>query len=122
MILPVRSGGALAVAALAGLAVASVSSGSTRQSAPRPTVPRTVNVTNIVRATKTQPGVPVLVSQRLAALGSSVTSPRGPYIARPKQITFSTSRVGSGLAVYVDHLKWVDWNQPVAFASGIVHT
>jgi len=118
MILPIRSGVALAVAAVAGLAVAGVASGSPRHSA----TTRTVTVTKTVQATKTQPGVPALVSQRLAALGSSITSPRGPYLARPHKITFATSRVGYGLAVYVDHLRWADWDQPVAYASGTVHT
>jgi hypothetical protein len=48
-----------------------------------------------------------------------VTGPRGPYASRPSKITFST---GSDFAAYVDHLSWVDWGKPVAYASGIVHT
>ena len=81
------------LAAIAGVAIAGVASGSTRQ--------------------------PALVSKNLALFGSSVTGPRGPYAARPTKITFST---GSYFAAYVDHLSWVDWGQPVAYARGIVHT
>ena len=65
---------------------------------------------------------PALVSTNLAGFGSSVTGPRGPYASRPSKITFSTYPVGLGLAVYVDHLSWVDWGKPVAYARGIVHT
>jgi hypothetical protein len=70
-----------------------------------------------------QPGVPAVVSKNLAAFGGSITGPRGPYSARPSKIAFSTSLVGGpNLAAYVDHLSWVDWGQPVAYASGVVHT
>ena len=62
---------------------------------------------------------PALVSKNLAGFGSSVTGPRGPYASRPSKITFST---GSDFAAYVDHLSWVDWGKPVAYARGIVHT
>jgi hypothetical protein len=62
---------------------------------------------------------PALVSKNLAAFGSSVTGPRGPYASRPTKITFET---GSYFAAYVDHLSWVDWGKPVAYARGIVHT
>jgi hypothetical protein len=97
--LVICSGMALALAAIAGVTVPGVASGSARQ-----------------------PGVPAVVSKNLAAFGSSITGPRGPYPARPSKITFSTYPVGEGLAVYVDHLSWVDWGQPVAYARGIVHT
>ncbi len=55
-----------------------------------------------------------LVSVRLAAIGANVTSPRGPFRTRPAKLVF-----GSGL--WIDHLKWADWGQSVAFASGMVH-
>jgi hypothetical protein len=80
-----------------------------------------VNVTGVASGSARQP-LPALVSKNLAPFGSPVTGPRGPYASRPSKITFSTSRVGLGLAVYVDHLSWVDWGQPVAYARGIVHT
>ncbi len=64
-----------------------------------------------------------LVSEKLAALGSSVTSPRGPYRARPRKIAFDLGGYyGAGTkGLWIDHLKWVDWGQPVAYASGVVH-
>jgi hypothetical protein len=62
---------------------------------------------------------PTLVSKNLAGIGSSVTGPRGPYASGPSKITFSNR---SDFAAYVDHLSWVDWGLPVAYARGIVHT
>ncbi len=125
-ILPIRFGVALGVAAIAGVALAGsagVATGSVRRGPSTRTATRTVTVTKTVLATTTQPGVPAFVSQNLAAFGGSVTSPAGPYRAHPSEITFSSSPVGGpNLAVYVDHLSWVDWGQPVAYASGIVHT
>jgi hypothetical protein len=90
---------ALALTAIADVAVPGFASGSVRR-----------------------PGVPAAISRNLAAFGGSITGPRGPYPVRPTAITFSTYPVGLGLAVYVDHLSWVDWGQPVANARGIVHT
>jgi hypothetical protein len=59
----------------------------------------------------------------LAAFGSSVTSPRGPYRARPRKIGFDLGGYyGAGTkGLWMDHLRWVDWGQPVAYASGVVH-
>jgi hypothetical protein len=65
---------------------------------------------------------PALISKNLAPFGTDVTKPRGPYQARPSKITFDTSKVGYGFAAYVDHLKWIDWGKPVAYARAIVHT
>ncbi len=53
-------------------------------------------------------GVRALVSEQLGL------SSRGPYRARPVKIEFDQD-------LWIDHLKWVDWGQPVAFASGVVH-
>lgn len=65
----------------------------------------------------------VLVSVRLAARGSSVHSPRGPYSARPFRLSFDLGGYyGAGSkGLWIDHLKWVDWGHPVAYASGMVH-
>jgi hypothetical protein len=123
--LPVRSGVALALVAVAGVSVAGIASGSARHSTSRRTLTVTKTKTKTVYSRSATNAAPVaaLVSLGLASFGSSITSPRGPYRARPSKITFSTSPVGGpNLAVYVDHLSWVDWGQPVAYASGIVHT
>ena len=125
MVVLVRSGVALSLAfvAVAGVAGAGIASGSTRHSTSSRTV--TVTKTNTVYSPSATNVAPVagLVSLRLAAFGSSISSPRGPYRGRPSKITFSASPVGGpDLAVYVDHLSWVDWGKPVAYASGIVHT
>lgn len=123
-ILSIRSGVglAVAVAAVAGATLAALPAGVATGSVRHDGTTRTVTVTKTVPLSATQAGVPVLVSQNLAAFGSSITSPRGPYRRRPSEITFSTCPVGDGLAAYVDHLSWFDWGQPVAYASGIVHT
>ncbi len=63
------------------------------------------------------------MSVRLAGMGSNVTSPRGPYRARPTKLAFDLGGYyGAGIkGLWIDHLKWVDWGQPVAYASGVVH-
>jgi hypothetical protein len=77
-----------------------------------------------VLTTTNAPGVAALVSQNLAALGSGVTSPRGPYRAHPAKIAFDLGGYyGAGTrGLWIDHLTWVDWGQPIAYASGIVHS
>jgi hypothetical protein len=74
-------------------------------------------------STTNAPGVPALVSVKLAALGLSVTSPRGPYRARPAKIMFDLGGYygAATRGLWIDHLTWVDWGQPIAYASGIVH-
>jgi hypothetical protein len=118
-ILPTKPGVALAVAG----AIVGPATGAHHRHCPPP---RTVKVTRTrtvyVRSTTKARPVAARVSQRLAAFGSNIRSRRGPYRARPREIIFATSGVGNGLAIYVDHLTWVDWGQQVAYASGIVHT
>jgi hypothetical protein len=69
------------------------------------------------------PRATTLVSVRLAALEGNVTSPRGPYRTRPTKIAFDLGGYyGAGTkGLWIDHLKWVDWGQPIAYASGVVH-
>lgn len=64
-----------------------------------------------------------LVSVTLSALGVGVISPRGTYRARPTKIAFDLGGYhGAGTkALWIDHLRWVDWGQSVAYASGLVH-
>jgi hypothetical protein len=64
-----------------------------------------------------------LVSVTLSALGVGVISARGPYRTRPRKIAFNYGRYyGAGTkGLWIDHLKWVDWGKPVAYASGLVH-
>jgi hypothetical protein len=100
--------------------VTDIAAGSVR--APRAqsmTSPRSVGA----RAEATTHRVATLVSVRLAGLGSSVTSPRGPYQVRPAKIAFDLGGYyGAGTkGLWIDHLKWVDWGKPVAYASGLVH-
>jgi hypothetical protein len=94
MMVPVRSGVALALVAVAGVAAAGIASGSTRHSTSSRTVTVTKTKTIYSRSTTNAAPVAALVSLRLATFGSSITSPRGPYRARPSKITFSTSPVG----------------------------
>jgi hypothetical protein len=73
---------------------------------------RTVTVTKTVLATTTQPGVPALVSSR----GENA----GPYVAHPASLSLipaspSNAQPPETKAV---HLHWVDWGQPIAFATG----
>jgi hypothetical protein len=75
--------------------------------------------TDHLLSTANAPGVAALVSQNLAPVGMSVTSPRGPYRTRPARLSFSDDRYNGYL--WIDHLTWVDWGQPIANASGIVH-
>lgn len=86
---------------------------------------RTVTVTRTVhvRSTTSAPGVPARLSVRLAALGTSVSSPRGSYRARPAKIAFNLGGYyGAGTkGLWIAHLTWVDWGQPIAYASGTVH-
>jgi hypothetical protein len=110
---------AAAVLAVTG-AVAGVASGSGGHSGATRTVTVTKTRTVYVLSTTNTPPVAARISRRLAAFGTGITSPRGPYLRRPAKITFSTGPYN--LAAYVDHLRWVDWGQPVAYASGSVHT
>jgi hypothetical protein len=85
--------------------------------------PRTITVTKIVHvlSTTNAPGVSALVSQNLAPYGSSIQSPRGPYRPRPAKLTFDEGGIVGSTSLWIDHLTWVDWGQPIAYASGIVH-
>jgi hypothetical protein len=94
--------------------IAGVASGGQVQTVRARTRSVTATRTGHVRSTRNEPAIAPLVSVRLAAIGSDVTSPRGAYRARPTKIVF-----GDGL--WMDHLRWVDWGQPVAYASGVVH-
>jgi hypothetical protein len=49
---------------------------------------------------------------------------RGPYGAHPAKIAFDLGGYyGAGTkGLWIDHLTWVDWGQPVAYASGTVHS
>jgi hypothetical protein len=73
--------------------------------------------------TKKQRVPPALVSVDLAAIGGNVLSQHGPYQVRPTKIAFNYGGYyGAGTkGLWIANLKWVDWGQPVAFASGIVH-
>jgi hypothetical protein len=79
--------------------------------------------TALARTRTRTPRSETLVSTRLAGIGGNVTSPRGPYRARPTKISFDLGGYdGAGTkGLWIDHLKWVDWGQPVAYASGVVH-
>jgi hypothetical protein len=115
------------LAMVAGVAVAALGGtvGVADRSAGRAADPRSVSAidTGHARAIARRSRAATLVSVRLAALGGSVTSPRGPYRARPTKIAFDLGGYyGAGTkGLWIDHLKWVDWGQPVAYASGIVH-
>jgi hypothetical protein len=67
--------------------------------------------------------VVTLVSVTLSALGVGVRSSRGPYRAHPTKIAFNYgSYYGAGTkGLWIDHLRWVNWGKPVAYASGLVH-
>ncbi len=81
----------------------------------------TVTKTVYVRSTTSAPGIAALISRKLAGFGSSVTSPRGPWAARPSKVAFDQGGTVGTSGLRIDHLVWVDWGQPVAFATGIVH-
>jgi hypothetical protein len=76
-----------------------------------------------IKSTGSATNTASLVSMNLAAFGSSVTSPRGPYRARPRKIAFDLGGYyGAGTkGLWIDHLRCVDWGEPVAYASGVVH-
>jgi len=98
MIPPIRSGVTLAVAVI-GIAAGTAAG----HSSPR----RTETVTKTVLATTTRPGVPALVAQH---------GPNGGrYVATPSKLNLI---YGYRSDVDAAHLKWVDWGQPVAFATG----
>jgi hypothetical protein len=67
--------------------------------------------------------VVTLVSVTLSTLGVGVRSSHGPFRARPTKIAFNYgSYYEAGTrGVWIDHLRWVDWGKPVAYASGVVH-
>ena len=54
-----------------------------------------------------------------ASENSTVVSKRGtkagPYVVRPSQLSLDYGHLSNDRA---SHLTWVDWGQPVAFASG----
>ena len=52
-----------------------------------------------------------------------MTSPLGPYRARPTKIAFNYGKYyGAGTrGLWIDHLRWFDWGKPLAYASGLVH-
>jgi hypothetical protein len=87
--------------------------------------------TQTVRATKTihvssarrRRAPAALVSVNLAALGSSVIAPHGPYRARPTKIAFDFGGYyGAGTkGLWINHLRWFDWGKQIAYASGVVH-
>ncbi len=68
---------------------------------------RTTTGTKTVMAATRQRGVRALVSQR----GPTA----GPYVARPSKLNLID---GDRSDVAAARLKWVDWGQPVAFATG----
>ena len=121
ILLPISASLALAIAGtVAGRATAGQRHGS---SAHTPTVAVSAAKTLRIRSTRSAPNAAPLVSMNLAGFGSSVTSPRGPYRARPRKIAFDLGGYyGAGTkGLWIDHLRWVDWGQPVAYASGVVH-
>jgi hypothetical protein len=70
-----------------------------------------------VLSTTNAPGVPARVSLKLSSTS------RGPYRAHPSKLAFDLGGY-SGAAtkgLWIDHLTWVVWGQPIAYASGIVH-
>jgi hypothetical protein len=79
----------------------------------------TVIETDHVLSTTNAPGAAARVSRNLASFGGSIQSPRGPYRGRPTKLTFVAG--GNAGSLWIDHLTWVDWGQPIAYASGIVH-
>jgi hypothetical protein len=102
------AGVAVAGVAVAGIAVAGVASGSTEHSSRT----RTVTVPKTVLATTTQPGVRAFVSSRGEVAG--------PYVARPASLSLIPASPSNAQppATKAVHLRWVDWGQPVAFATG----
>jgi hypothetical protein len=107
------------------LVVAGTMAGSATAAQNHRLPPRTATVTKTVhtRSTAKPSTAGARVSVKLAALGSTVTSPHGPYRARPVKIAFDLGGYyGAGTnGLWIDHLTWVDWGQPVAYASGVVH-
>lgn len=67
--------------------------------------------------------VATMISVRLAALGSDVQSPRGPFVSRPHKIAFDLGGYyGAGTrGLWIQNLHWLDWGEPVAYASGTVN-
>lgn len=77
-----------------------------------------VGVTAAIAIGSHAPGSSVLVSERFAAMGNAVSSPQGPYVARPTRVTFDEQGRNDGL--WVVDLVWVDWGHD-AHAYGVVH-
>ena len=113
-----RTLGAGATVAVFGVVV-SIAAGSRADASAAHTV--TVTKTVYVRSTTSAPGIAARISKRLAGFGGSVTSPRGPWAARPSKVAFDQGGSEGTRGLWIDHLVWVDWGQPVAFATGIVH-
>jgi hypothetical protein len=106
MLLPIRFGIRLAIAgAIVGVAAggANIATGSTGHSLPR----RTVTVARAMLATTKR--------SRVSALVSKHGPKTGPYVAMPSSLDLI---YGYRSDVAAAHLKWVDWGQPVAFATG----
>jgi len=104
--------GVLAVAG-AGV-VTGVATGSDTHPSRTRAVTRTVTVTRTVLATTTQPGVSVFVSSN----GENA----GKYVAHPSSINLIPAppdNAEPGLTKAV-HLHWIDWGQPIAFATGAI--
>ena len=101
-------------------AVAGVAAGGQR--APRPRLVTSSRAFS-PRSEARRQRVVTLVSVTLSALGVGVTSSRGPFRARPTKIAFDYGGYyGAGTnGLWIDHLKWVDWGEPVAYARGLVH-
>jgi hypothetical protein len=110
MILSIRFGFRLVIAVAVAVAVAvvgvagvgaSIAMGSTGQGI------STLTVTRAVKTTTKLPGVPALVAK---------DGPKaGRYVTRPSSFYFI---YGYRSDVGASHLTWVDWGQPVAFATG----
>jgi hypothetical protein len=96
-LLSISSGVALAVA------IAGFSAGSDRHHHPL----RTPTATKPAIATRRQPGALALVSQRGPTAGA--------YVPKPSKLNLIYGYRSDAAAA---HLKWVDWGQPVAFATG----
>src|SRR5579875_2098094 len=81
---PLAAVASVTVAAFAG--IVGVAAGSDGHAAPTyaAAVPRTAHARSRTQRTRAE----TRVSVRLAALGGSVTSPRGPYRARPAKLAF----------------------------------
>ena len=117
---PLAAVAAVTVAAFAG--IVGVAAGSDGHAAPTyaAAVPRTAHARSRTQRTRAETRVS---GRGWPPSAGSVTSPRGPYRARPAKLAFDLGGYyGAGTkGLWIDHLKWVGWGQPVAYASGVVH-